>query len=168
MLSSYGITATNRLIRFKVKACKNAYVGLIFGQPYNDKVYEIGFGGEGNTYSFIRVGQVRNDPKLDSVFGSHMVCNAYVEFWISWDDNTINIGQGLDDTGDLFLTWNSETTLQTISSIEFATAWATGEWIFYTQGQKSNPYETCVYSNHVYAFKKIDDFLKVALKVKNI
>lgn len=145
MLSTFGITATNRLVRFKVKACKNAYVGLIFGPDIGD-VYEIGFGGERNTYSFIRIGQVRENPKLDEVFGPHMVCNQYVEFWISWDDNTINIGQGLAVTGVLFLTWNSKTTLQPIISIGISTAfYATGEWIFYTQGRTCSnqmPYVT--------------------------
>lgn len=137
MLSYDGVTATDRLIRFKVKASNNAYVALLSGQTDSDPLYEIDFGGDINTVSFLRAGNSRQYPRLDEVAGPILRFDEYIEFWITWDDNTINVGLGLDVTGPLFLTWTSKTTLWTITNIGISTAFgATGEWIFYTKGKK--------------------------------
>ncbi|CAG2190100.1 unnamed protein product [Mytilus edulis] len=139
LLSNYGISATDRVLTFQEKACSNAYVGLMSGNTETEPLYEIVFGGYSNTVSFIRAGKSITLPRLVEFAGPVLDCSQYKEFRITWDDNTINVSHGLDDSGSTFLTWTSAP-LWPIQNIGISTAYGSnGEWIFHTQGKKITP-----------------------------
>lgn len=139
-MSNHGIRATDRLLIFQLKACKNGYVGLMTGNTENERLYEIDFGGHKNTVSFIRAGKSNTLPRLVEIAGPVLHCSEYKEFMITWDANTINVSHGLDDSGSTFLTWTSPTTLLPIINIGISTAYtAMGNWIFHTQGKNITP-----------------------------
>ncbi|XP_071160709.1 uncharacterized protein [Mytilus edulis] len=140
ILSNYGIPVTDRLLIFQLKACKNAYVGLMSGNTENDPLFEIDFGGYSNSVSFIRAGKDSKLPRLVENSGPILHCSEYKEFMITWDANTINVYRGLDSSGSLFLSWTSPTTLWPIINIGISTAYtANGNWIFHTQGKEITP-----------------------------
>lgn len=140
-MSNYSISATDRVLTFQVKACSNAYVGLMSGNTESEPLYEIDFGGVGNSVSFIRAGKSNTLPRLVELAGPVLDCDKYKDFRIHWDDDTINVNHGLDDKGSPFLTWTSlSAPLWPISNIGISTAFgANGEWIFHTQGKKITP-----------------------------
>ncbi|VDI77488.1 Hypothetical predicted protein [Mytilus galloprovincialis] len=64
IVSNLGKSVDDRLIIFKVKACEQAYVGLMSGQTESNSLHEIVFGGDANTASFIRAGNSFSLPDL--------------------------------------------------------------------------------------------------------
>lgn len=55
-------------------------------------------------------------------------CNKYLPFWISWTNNVIKVGKGIDVGKQTFLTWN-DTAPHAVNYVAFATGWgATGKW----------------------------------------
>ncbi|CAG2239885.1 unnamed protein product [Mytilus edulis] len=138
IVSNQGVSADDRLMTFKVKACSHAYVGLMSGQTETDPLYEIVLGGMRNTYSKIRAGKEYRLPDLDNIDGPIVNCSHYVEFWIIWNDYTITVGLGLQVTRSVFLTWTSSDRLLAIKNIGIATGFGdTGEWTFYTKDKTS-------------------------------
>ncbi|XP_071141911.1 uncharacterized protein 5-like [Mytilus edulis] len=141
-LSNHGIRATDRILTFQLEACNNAYVGLMSGSSDAQPLYEIDFGAYGNTVSFIRAGKSSKLPRLDETNGNALDCNIYKEFRITWDDNTINVSHGLENSWSPFLTWTSPTTLWPIQHIGISTAYgAKGKWIFHIQSKQFTPDE---------------------------
>lgn len=135
ILSTLGITISeNNFINFKIKACNDVHVALISGNTENDPLYEIVIGGWKNTKSVLRTGKQANTAATDE--GDFLICSEYKEFWISWDNITINIGRGdVFDDDTIFLTWSNADGLRTIINIGVYTAFgSTGEWIFYQPG----------------------------------
>lgn len=55
-------------------------------------------------------------------------CQKYLPFWISWTNNVIKVGKGIDVGKQTFLTWN-DTVPHAVNYVAFATGWgATGKW----------------------------------------
>lgn len=138
-MNEKGIRATDGHLTFQLKACFNAYVGLMSENSETKPLYEIDFGEYGNTVTFIRAGKFYKLPRLDEVEGEILNCDKYKDFMITWDAHTINVRHGLDDSRLPFLTWTSTTTLWPIRYIGISTSYfgdATGEWIFHTQGKE--------------------------------
>ncbi|VDI53016.1 Hypothetical predicted protein [Mytilus galloprovincialis] len=84
-----------------------------------EPLYEIDFGGYGNTVTFIRAGKFHKLPRLDEVEGEILNCDKYKDFMITWDAHTINVRHGLDDSRPPFLTWTSTTTLWPIRQLSY-------------------------------------------------
>lgn len=147
IVSNHGVSVDDRRIIFKVKACGHAYVGLMSGPTESDPLHEIVFGGDYNSASFVRAGKSYSLPDLVRIDVPILDCNQHVEFWITWNDNTIDVGLGLQVTGSVFLTWTSSNPLLAIQNIGIATAHGSvGEWTFYTEGKttsyKKGPFQT--------------------------
>ncbi|VDI27428.1 Hypothetical predicted protein, partial [Mytilus galloprovincialis] len=109
-VSNYGIRASDRILSFQLNACNNAYLGLISGSSDDQPLYEIDLGAYGNTVSYILARTSGSLPRLDEYPGPALKCNTYKDFRIIWDDDTINVSRGLDDSCSPFLTWTSPTT----------------------------------------------------------
>ncbi|CAG2202653.1 unnamed protein product [Mytilus edulis] len=104
------------------------------GSSDDQPLYEIDLGAYGNTVSYIRAGKSVSLPRLDEYQGPALKCNTYKDFRITWDDDTITVSRGLDDSASPFLTWTSPTTFWPVQTIGICTAHgATGEWIFHIQ-----------------------------------
>lgn len=152
ILSNIKTSITDRFISFKVKSCKNAYVGLISGSVDTDPLYEIVIGARSNSESCIRIGKDFQADKLFEYFGPVLDCNTHTEFYISWNDDTITFGSGLEVNGPLILTWTSASLLMPISNVGICTIFgATGDWIFYIKGKQSI-LEMVIYFPFVYDF----------------
>lgn len=109
-------------------------MALISGNTENDTLYEIVIGGWRNTKSVLR--KAKQSNLVAKTAGVFLSCSQYKDFWISWDNITINIGRGdVFDDDAIFLTWSDTAGLWTITNIGFYTAFrSTGEWIFYQPG----------------------------------
>ncbi|VDI25424.1 Hypothetical predicted protein [Mytilus galloprovincialis] len=133
ILSNLGITLTHRFISFKVKAKSDVHFALISGNTEYEQLYEIVIGGWTNTKSVIRT--VKQGAHVSLKKGTFLDKGIFKVFWISWNDNTINVGRGLEAaSGTIFLKWTNPTGLRPIRNAGFYTAFgSTGEWIFYKQ-----------------------------------
>ncbi|CAG2190613.1 unnamed protein product [Mytilus edulis] len=82
--------------------------------------------------SYIRIGEDIVETKVYYNFQKVLDCNNYKEFYITWNDNTITMGLGLQGNGTLFLKWTSSTKLESIQNVGIRTQIGIGKWIFYT------------------------------------
>ncbi|CAG2206019.1 unnamed protein product [Mytilus edulis] len=134
ILSTLGITLTNGFISFKVKVNSDVHFALISGTTEDDQLYEIVIGGWNNTKSVIRT--AKQGRPVYSIKGTFLDDGIFKEFWISWNDDTINVGHGLEAaSGSIFLEWTNPNGLRPIRNAGFYTAYdsTAGEWIFFKQ-----------------------------------
>ncbi|CAC5396720.1 unnamed protein product [Mytilus coruscus] len=134
ILSNLGITLTNGFISFKVKAKNDVHFALISGSTEDDPLYEIVIGGWGNKKSVIRTFK-QQSPPVDSKEKTFLDEGIFKAFWISWNDTTINVGNGLEAACEtVFLEWtNPNGLLQILNAGIYTYYESTGEWIFYKQ-----------------------------------
>lgn len=127
--------SSHQFITFKVKACHDAYIGLIAGDTVTSQLYEIVIGAFGNTKSVIRTAQ-QQIPAARTVSGGQFVhCQLYKQFWISWTYSTIKIGKGMSRNNLMFITLSKRNGLNPINNIAIYTGFgSTGEWVFYKAG----------------------------------
>lgn len=92
-LTSYGITGTNRhYLIVDIKGCRDAHIGL--SKTEMDSInkrptYEIVIGGSNNTLTYIR------QNNLSKTLGAGVIiCNKYLPFWVTWDNDVISFGLG--------------------------------------------------------------------------
>lgn len=131
---------SDRYIHFKVKTCKNAYIGLISGNTDSDPLYEIGIGDLSKLIfiSYIRFGRENSSPIISVSTNSYLQCNSYTDFVIIWNNHAITVGVYRNSDWYELLPWTSTINLWPILNVGICTKYGSGQWQFFTQGMKSN------------------------------
>lgn len=144
IIQNLSKSISDRSISFSVKTCRPAYVALGCGIMDSYYLYKIVIDRPFNSLndkritsrSYIRIGEDIVETKVYYNFQKVLDCNNYKEFYITWNDNTITMGLGLQGNGTLFLKWTSSTKLESIQNVGIRTQIGIGKWIFYTSGNK--------------------------------
>lgn len=114
-----------------MKTCNDAHVGLFPGgtpDMATDLMYEIVIGGWSNTKSIIR-NKKQGFGKV-SASGRYLNCSEFIQFWISWNDGIIQVGQGHEIGGNVFLRWEDPVPYAVNYIAISSYNGVTGEWIF--------------------------------------
>ncbi|KAF6216939.1 hypothetical protein GE061_001290 [Apolygus lucorum] len=116
----------SQALKFKVKAPNDAHVAITEGPVEANPMYEIFFGGWGNSKIAIR--KNREKPEvIEQPYPNTLSAGEFKDFWITWYDGALNIG--LDDNPTPFLSWSDPAMLNG-QFFGIRTAWgATGSWI---------------------------------------
>lgn len=124
------------LISFKVKTCGNAYIGLMSAAPDIFPLYEIVIDFVIKTFtSYVRICRGLAVHGICTYMQSKFYCYSNTYFFITWNDTSITVGQGLEINGPELLTWTSFDNLRPIFNVGIHTLWK-GSWIFYTVGKE--------------------------------
>lgn len=134
-MSSLNISIAEYSITFKVQACHDVHFALINGHSEQDQLYEIVIGGWNGMKSVIRTAKQSQEVKQKQHASKILDCSTYKQFWISWNHETIEVGEGGFIGQHTFMGWTSGAPLIPIQDGGFYTAFgSTGDWIFDIQG----------------------------------
>ncbi|CAG2214775.1 unnamed protein product [Mytilus edulis] len=153
-LAQYGMDKTAAVLVFEVKACVQAKVFMTNSEVMAASTlrYEILMGGWANTKSAIR----RTDSnftilsiKFDNV--GILDCNAYRQFWASWENGYIRLGTGVIVGQNLECSWTDPEPF-VVRSVGIYTRYNDGEWRVQIDvaDAYTGYYSTC-HSNHTKA-----------------
>ncbi|XP_046388992.1 C3 and PZP-like alpha-2-macroglobulin domain-containing protein 8 isoform X2 [Ischnura elegans] len=113
-------------LRFRVKAANDAHVALTTGPSESEPIYEIFLGGWGNTKSALRRDRQKPD-KAEAETPNVVTADEEREFWIKWNDGTIQVGHG--GQASPFLEYADPDPFP-IGHYGVRTGWgATGQWV---------------------------------------
>ncbi|CAH1798336.1 unnamed protein product [Owenia fusiformis] len=113
-------------IKFNVMACNDAHVILLKnpGEAIADNYQIVIHGWAGNPKSVIR--DANNE--VTSSQGARLSCSEMRQFWVSWANGNIQVGEGLEIGENTFLSYRDPTP-QSINALNFVTGWgASGTW----------------------------------------
>ena len=131
--NQFWLTVAGRwFIVFRVKACNDAHIGLaaIVGNSEN-RLYEVVIGGQGNTQSYIRRTAQSTDDEALAETPDILSCNEFRSFWIQWENNHVEVGEGSVINQRRFINWADTTDPHGISALTLSTGWeSTGDWQF--------------------------------------
>lgn len=126
---------------FTLNTCSSAYVYLLSGKTDIDSFYIVViYGRYTQLYKWIQGDLLWTIIALTVRWQRVRYCNINEDFFITWDDRSINVGLGLRSNGPVFLTYTctSVTSLWSISHIRIRT-YKSGEWtLYYTSGKTIN------------------------------
>ncbi|XP_071111088.1 uncharacterized protein [Haliotis cracherodii] len=129
----HTISGGTSTVVFLVKACHDANFALHASpNTYTTDVYEVGFGGYGNTKAFIR------DCIQCSIMDSHsessfVSCNEYRPLWLSWKNGVISAGRGPVAGTQKFMQWAPRSPI-VINHVSISTHLNNpGTWLFREQ-----------------------------------
>ncbi|CAH1786996.1 unnamed protein product, partial [Owenia fusiformis] len=132
-------------VRFELKTCKGASV-YMGPQPTRNYtlLYQVHFGGGGNTYSFINKGKGTWPRKLQINTPGIVDCDEYQPFWVSWTKGrrtlTIAAGTGLCVGLNQILQWTDTSNIWNVNNIGIGAYYnAHASWRFY----KTIAHEDC-------------------------
>ena len=114
---------------FKVKACKEAFLALcqVQGHVYTLS-YEFALGVNAGIDNELRYG-VDGEAK-DNNQAQVLSCDEMREFWVSWSNGDITLGQGGNVGQDQLLSWNDVNPYD-INAVSLTTRkYITAEWEF--------------------------------------
>ena len=119
---------------FSVLACHRAHVYLSTGDV-NSPLYNIAIGDDKNRQSTIR--DKNNSPVLVANTPGILDCQEERDFWLSWTDQTIRVGEG-SDSGNMFLEYYMPDYVP-ITEVSVVTEdYATGVWDFKAQNGEAS------------------------------
>ena len=116
---------------FRVQACNDAHIGLAAtaGNSEN-RLYEVVIGGNGNTQSFIRRTRLSSNEAVAET-PDILNCNELRTFWIQWENNHVEVGEGSVLNEGRFINWYDTTDPHVITAMALSTGWgSTGDWQF--------------------------------------
>lgn len=127
---------TSNYISFKVKAPHDAHIALT-STPYESKpMYEVFFGGWGNTKSVIRKNQEQPDV-VQVPTPNIMNANEYKSFWIKWEYGTLSAG--IQGDSRPIMAWQDSASFP-IQYFGVCTGWgASGHWIIENSPASQQP-----------------------------
>ncbi|KAG5864636.1 hypothetical protein JTB14_023425 [Gonioctena quinquepunctata] len=126
------------IIKFKVKAPKDARIALVNEPSEKDPIYEIFIGGDENSTSLIRKNKI--EPGLVKVKTPDILDpHGFRSFWISWQNKIISVGKENEATPFLSWTlWTCEDEVN-IQYVGLSTgSGAAGSWIIHTPKGKDS------------------------------
>ncbi|XP_046556880.1 uncharacterized protein LOC124266111 [Haliotis rubra] len=127
------ITGGTSTLVFLVKTCHDANFALHTNpNTYATAMYEVSFGGHGNSRVFINGCLLFNNKA--SLFESSIVsCNDYRPFWLSWKNGVISAGKGVVAGSDQFMEWTPASPI-VINHVSVSTYVNNpGTWLFLEQ-----------------------------------
>ncbi|XP_033228796.1 C3 and PZP-like alpha-2-macroglobulin domain-containing protein 8 isoform X2 [Belonocnema kinseyi] len=119
------IPVTGSQLQFRVRASNDAHVALTPGPQEGEPMYEVFFGGWGNSKSVIR--KNRTKPEVAEAQTPEILSNDETRgFWIRWNENTITAGKEGDN--EPLLSYTDPEPI-VVGYTGFCTGWgASGQW----------------------------------------
>ncbi|XP_062616866.1 C3 and PZP-like alpha-2-macroglobulin domain-containing protein 8, partial [Saccostrea cucullata] len=102
-LTFHSFIIKEKRIKFEVMGCNDAH--LILSESRTDSVnaYEIVIGGWKNNQSVIRID--KQGQAMANASHSPLSCNTFKPFWVSWENGTIETGEGKEIGNGKFMKW---------------------------------------------------------------
>ena len=129
-------------IKFSVKACNDAHIGLQAVENEHDHdLYEIVLAGWANTQSVIRTFQQQKPAEVTEATPKLLDCKKMKPFWISWINGDIVVGEGHEIGQKPFMKYApTPTTKYEINFMSIYTGYGSkGDWSFIKQSGKYIP-----------------------------
>ncbi len=124
------ITPDRPSIQFQLQACGASHIALLT-RPGDPSVgYQVTLGADRNSRSKIRtvIGQT---PEVDIPTPNILVCSAFQDFWISWENGNITVGNGSDLYQNLIMFYNdSDPHIVTALSFTSGSNATQSDWLF--------------------------------------
>ena len=120
----------DRWLSFKVRACSDANFALMLSDGTSDPTleYEVVFGGEENTRTFISKAGT-TVASVDSV--NILDCGSFREFWVRWQGDLIEAGMS-GHVGSNRIVHYAETDPRGVDLVSLSTGNGHGgEWVFH-------------------------------------
>ena len=121
------ITVLSQNITFTVRACRDAHIALSkTRENVRADTYEIVIGGWGNSKAVIRRA-VQGKPVSEVTIPDLLHCSEFRQFWISWYNGEIVVGQGSLGSNEILRYSNSSP--NEISAVAITTGFGIeGDW----------------------------------------
>jgi len=135
LLSSYGYsTESSKFIKLEVKACQDAYIGLMKDDINSQALYHIAIGGWFNKKTVLRIGK-DNNQYVTPYNAVLLDCNKYARFEATWESGKVELWTTINDTWTKILSYyHPQTELVEYVGVTTAT-WADGYWKIFTDGR---------------------------------
>ena len=104
---------------FHVIANSDAYVALTPGVENTQEGYEVVFGADGNTVSYIRY--LNSNDRVYSVETQGILGSQKTALWVRFDNGLIEAGTGQDVGAHTLLQWQDHNTAIQVKAMSFST-----------------------------------------------
>ncbi|XP_063413212.1 C3 and PZP-like alpha-2-macroglobulin domain-containing protein 8 [Mytilus trossulus] len=117
-----------QFLSFRVKSCSDVY--LVLTSEYDDEgpLIEIAIGLNGNTRSAIRT--EKRGTNIVTFTRSFLNCRRFTSFWVSWGNQIIQVGMGLQENNREFMMMMDDRKLKIVNIGISTGRGTTGKWLF--------------------------------------